>query len=77
MQITKEIVEKNKLTTLMITHNVKSALETGSRTIMLDAGGIIFDMDENEREGMTVEELMKRYSVKRHEQLDSDRLIFG
>ncbi len=77
MQITKEIVEKNKLTTLMITHNVKSALETGSRTIMLDAGGIIFDMDENEREGMTVEELMNRYSVKRHEQLDSDRLIFG
>lgn len=77
MQITKEIVEKNKLTTLMITHNVKSALETGNRTIMLDSGGIIFDMGESERKGMTVEELMKRYSVKRHEKLDSDRLIFG
>lgn len=77
MQITKEIVEKNRLTTLMITHNIKSALETGSRTIMLDSGEIIFDMDEKEREGMTVEELMKRYSMKRHEQLANDKLLFG
>lgn len=41
MEITKRIVERENLTTLMITHNVKSALETGDRTIMLDAGNII------------------------------------
>ncbi len=77
MTITKDIVGKNHLTTLMITHNVKSALETGNRTIMLDAGNIIFDMDAEERRGMTVEELMKRYSGKKHEEFDSDRVIFS
>ena len=77
MEITKDIVEKNHLTTLMITHNVKSALETGNRTIMLDAGNVIFDMDSKEREGVTVEELMKRYSTKKHEEFDSDRVIFS
>ncbi len=77
MRITEEIVEKNRLTTLMITHNVKSALETGNRTIMLDSGEIIFDMDSEERAGMTVEELMKRYAVKKSGELDNDEMLFG
>lgn len=77
MEITKEIVAKEKLTTLMITHNVKSALETGNRTIMLDGGKVIFDMDAKERENMTVEELMKRYSVKKNAQFDNDRILFN
>ncbi|MGN0379386.1 MAG: ABC transporter ATP-binding protein [Butyrivibrio sp.] len=77
MKITKSIVDENHLTTLMITHNVKSALETGNRTIMLDAGKVIFDMDAEERVGMTVEDLMKRYSVKKHEEFDTDSAIFN
>lgn len=77
MRITEEIVEKNRLTTLMITHNVKSALETGNRTIMLDSGEIIFDMDSEARAGMTVEELMKRYAVKKSGELDNDEMLFG
>ncbi len=77
MDITKKIVADNNLTTLMITHNVKSALETGDRTIMMDAGNIIFDIHAKEREGMTVEDLMKRYSSKKHEEFDNDRAIFN
>lgn len=77
MQITKEIVETNRLTTLMITHNAQSALDTGNRTIMLDSGRVILDMDSEERKGMTVEELMKRYSVKKHGEIDNDEMIFG
>lgn len=77
MDITKRIVSDNKLTTLMITHNVTSALETGNRTIMLDAGEIIFDMDEKSREGMTVEELMKMYSTKKHMEFANDRILFS
>lgn len=49
MDITKRIISENNLTTLMITHNVTQALETGTRTIMLDRGNIIFDISENER----------------------------
>lgn len=77
MRITNEIVEKNHLTTLMITHNINSALETGSRTIMLDGGNVLFDINAKEREGMTVEDIMKKYSVTRHKELDNDRIIFG
>ena len=77
MDITKNIVRENHLTTLMITHNVKSALETGNRTIMLDSGKVIFDMGEEERKGMTVEELMKKYSVEKHEEFDTDSVIFN
>ncbi len=77
MDITKKIVSENRLTTLMITHNVKSALETGNRTIMLDGGEIIFDMDEESRRGMSVEDLMKKYSSRKHEEFDNDRIIFS
>ena len=77
MGITKRIVERENITTLMITHNVKSALETGDRTIMLDAGNIIFDIGKEERIGMTVEDLMKKYSNKKHEEFDNDRAIFS
>ncbi len=77
MEITKRIIQKEHLTTLMITHNVNSALSTGSRTIMLDSGEIIFDISEEERRGMTVEDLMAKYSEKKHESFATDRVLFS
>ena len=77
MEITKSIVEKNKLTTLMITHNVNQALETGTRTIMLDKGQIIFDIPQKERENMTIDSLMAMYSAKKNEEFATDSIIFS
>ncbi len=77
MKITKDIVRHNHLTTLMITHNLKSALTTGNRTIMMDGGSIIFDISEEERKNMTIEDLMHMYSQKRHVELDNDRMLFS
>lgn len=77
MEITNSIVRENSLTTIMITHNIKSALTTGSRTIMLDAGQIIFDLDSNEREGMSVEQLLKLYTDRKKSEFDNDRMLFG
>ena len=77
MDITHEIVAENHITTLMITHNIRSALATGSRTIMLDAGRIILDLSGPEREQMTVERLMRMYSEKKKEELDNDRMLFS
>lgn len=77
MEITKSIVEKNKLTTLMITHNVNQALETGTRTIMLDSGNIIFDIPQKERENMTIDSLMSMYSAKKNEEFATDSIIFS
>ena len=77
MDITKRIVEENHLTTLMITHNVKQALDTGNRTIMLDAGQVIFDIDADERKNLTVEDLMKKYAQIKKKEFDTDSVIFS
>ncbi|MBE6908889.1 MAG: ATP-binding cassette domain-containing protein [Ruminococcaceae bacterium] len=77
MEITCQIVSENKLTTLMITHNVKSALTTGSRTLMLDNGTIAFDISGETREGMSVEQLLRLYTDKRSDASISDRMLFG
>lgn len=69
MIITKEIVKKNKITTMMITHNMEQALSTGNRTIMLDAGGVLFDIDEKERAGLTAASLAELYSEKKNSRL--------
>lgn len=75
MDITNNIVRKNRLTTLMITHNIQSALTCGSRTIMMDSGKIILDLSGQEREQMTVTGLMELYSAKQHKTLDNDRML--
>lgn len=75
MEITREIVEKNKLTTMMITHNLQSALDTGNRTIMMDDGEIILDISGKERDKMTLDDLLQMYSQKRKKRLDNDRML--
>jgi len=77
MNITNEIVSENNLTTMMITHNIRAALQTGSRTVMLDAGKVILDISAEERKQMTVDSLLKMYSEKKKEELDNDRMLFG
>ena len=76
MEITRSIVAGNSITTLMVTHNISSALTTGSRTVMMDDGEIIFDVSGPEREKMTVEDLLKMYAGKRDKVFDNDRMLF-
>lgn len=77
MDITHKIVKRNNLTTLMITHNLKSALRTGSRTIMMDSGKIILDVSGEERDKMTLDDLLKMYSLKTKESFDNDRMLLN
>lgn len=77
MDITNKIVKENNLTTLMITHNMASAMKTGNRTIMLDSGEIILDISKEQREKMNVEDLLKMYSEKKQKQFDNDRILLG
>jgi putative tryptophan/tyrosine transport system ATP-binding protein len=76
LALTVEIAEVHNITTLMITHNIISALETGSRTIMMHKGRIVMDLRGKEREQMTVEGLLERYREQVQENLDTDRLLF-
>lgn len=55
LALTRKIVRENTITTLMITHNIQSALDCGDRTLMMQQGKIILDLSGKERERMTVE----------------------
>ncbi len=64
MAMTKKIVTENKITTLMITHDMEYALDYGERTIMLDSGKIMLDITGAEREAMTTGQLAEIFFSK-------------
>lgn len=75
MGITNKIIAENKITTLMITHNIKNALEYGNKTIVLSQGKLILEMQGEERKNMTIEKLMKLYSSS--DDAMTDKMILG
>ena len=75
LEITKEIVEKNNITTLMITHNIQNALEYGNKTLVMNRGKIIKILEGEERRNIKIEDIMNLYSNS-GESL-SDRAILG
>ena len=62
LALTKSIVIDNRLTCLMITHNMQSALDLGNRTLMMDQGRIIYDVTGEERSRLTIRDLTDTYS---------------
>ena len=77
LSITKEVVKENKLTCLMITHNMQSALELGNRTLMMNNGSIILDVKGDERSSMTVNDLLEQFKTNVGKALDNDRMLLG
>ena len=75
--LTRRIVEEQRLTTLMVTHSMRQALELGTRTIMLHEGKIVFDIEGEERSRLTVEDLVARFRRRRGADLDDDELLMG
>ena len=64
MEVTRQIVERDKITTLMITHDMDYALRVGSRTIMLDSGKLVLDLSGEERAAMTSGSLAELFYAK-------------
>ena len=77
LDLTCQIIEEKQQTALMVTHSMKQALEVGHRTIMLHQGQIIFDIEGEERQGLTVKDLLDLFSRTQGEQLDDDALLLG
>lgn len=77
LQLTRTIVEEHHLACLMITHNMHSALEMGNRTLMMDAGKIVLDIKGEEREGLTVDGLLEKFSTGAGKALDNDRILLS
>lgn len=77
LELTTRIVAENRLTTLMVTHNLEHALRIGDRTIMMHEGRIVLDLSGPERERMTVQGLLDAFSRVRGTQLVDDRLLLA
>ncbi len=75
--LTKEIVDRYKLTTLMVTHNMQQAIDLGNRLIMMDKGQIILEVDEENKKNLTIEGLLLEFKRIRGEQMASDRAILA
>ena len=76
-RITKHLVEKDNLTTLMVTHNMQQALDLGNRLIMMDKGQIILEVGEDRKHELTIPDLMAEFERIRGEKMNSDRALLG
>lgn len=77
LKLTQEIIEKNHTTCLMVTHNMQQALDMGNRTLMMDDGKIVLDVEGEERANMTVNDLLEKFHSKAGKDLDNDRILLS
>ena len=77
LNLTKKIVSEQNITCLMVTHNMHQALELGNRTLMMDSGNIVLDVSGEEREKMSVDDLLEQFAVRAGKALDNDRILFS
>ena len=77
LQLTCRIVEESKLTTMMVTHSMRQALDVGSRTIMLHQGQVVLDVSGEERSRMDVPDLLQMFEKVRGEKLSDDALLLS
>ena len=75
LELTERIVNRDHLTTLMITHNMKDAMRYGNRLIMLHNGNIIIDVSGEEKARLDVPDLLKMFEQASGDALASDRML--
>ncbi len=77
LEVTDRIIRQERLTTLMITHNMRDAIAHGNRLIMLYEGRIAVDVSGEDKERLTVEDLLGMFEKVSGEQFASDRALLG
>ncbi len=77
LELTRRIVAERKITCLMVTHNMQQALTMGNRTLMMDGGHIVLDVQGQARERMTVEDLLAAFREQAGRRLDNDRILLA
>ena len=77
LELTDKIVTENKLTTLMITHNMRDAITHGNRLIMLHEGKVIIDVEGEEKQMLTVEDLLALFVKASGKVFADDRAILA
>ena len=77
LALTDKIVSENKLTTLMITHNMRDAIKHGNRLIMMHEGRIIIDVEGEEKKKLTVEDLLGMFTKASGKEFANDRTMLS
>ena len=77
LQLTERIVSEGKLTTMMVTHSMRQALDVGERTIMLHQGNVVLDVSGEQRRGMDVPDLLRMFERVRGEKISDDALLLS
>ena len=77
LDLTRRIVEENQLTCLMITHNMRDAIQYGNRLIMLHEGRIILDIAGEEKKKLTVPDLLEQFTKASGDEFANDRAILS
>ncbi|MCL1843873.1 MAG: ABC transporter ATP-binding protein [Defluviitaleaceae bacterium] len=75
LDLTNKIVRENELTTLMVTHNMRDALKSGNRLMMMHEGNVILDVRGEEKSTLTVPDLLKMFESASGEEMASDRML--
>ncbi len=77
LEISDRIIAEDKLTALMVTHNMRDAITHGNRLIMLKDGRIILDIAGEEKKHLTVEDLLAKFAIAAGEEMANDRMLLG
>lgn len=77
LEITEKIISEQKLTALMVTHNMKDAIRLGNRLVMMHEGRIIYDVEGEEKRNLKVEDLLKKFEQASGGEFANDRMMLA
>ena len=77
LELTEKIVDEQKLTAMMVTHNMKDAIAMGNRLIMMNAGRIVVDVRGEEKKKLTREDLMQLFEKAAGQEIENDRMLLS
>lgn len=77
LELTKKIVEEQQLTAMMVTHNMKDAIQIGNRLVMMHEGRIIYDIAGEEKKKLHVEDLLEKFETASGEEFANDRMMLA
>ena len=77
LHLTRKFIAEDSLTAMMVTHNMKDALQYGNRTIMMHEGKIILDIDRETKQRLKVEDLLRMFEKASGAGIVNDRMLLG
>ncbi len=77
LSLTEEIISEQHLTALMVTHNMKDAIQIGNRLIMMHEGRVIYDVKGEEKKNLQIEDLLHKFEEVSGEEFANDRMMLA